>query len=84
MHTQARVQIGTLHTAATRTNKKPTHKKESALLHTSASQLASALISPWKRIIFQLGALSLFIVSRPKPYQRLITACQIHRRTAVT
>lgn len=63
---------------------KPTHKKESALSQTSASQLASALISPWKRIIFQLDAFSLFIVSRPKPYQQLITACQIHRLTAVT
>lgn len=33
---------------------KPTHKKDSALSQTSASQLASALISPWKRIIFSL------------------------------
>lgn len=63
---------------------KPTHKKEPALSQTSASQLASALISPRKRIIFQLDAFSLFIVSRPKPYQQLITACQIHRLTAVT
>lgn len=64
--------------------KKPPHKKESALSQTSASQLASALVSPRKRIIFQLDAFSLFIVSRPKPYQQLITACQIHRLTAVT
>lgn len=65
--------------------KKKTHtrKKEPALSQTSASQLASALISPWKGIIFQLDAFSLFIVSRPKPYQQLITACQIRSLTAV-
>lgn len=33
---------------------------------------------------FQQDAFSLFIVNRPKPYQQLITAYQIHTLTAVT
>ena len=58
-----------------------THTREGicASTKTPASQLALALISPWKRIVFKQDAFSLFIVSRPKPYQLLITACQIHR-----
>lgn len=53
---RAKHQLETLH------NLKPTHKKDFS--QTSASQLASALISPWNRVIFQLGALALFIVCR--------------------
>lgn len=58
-----------------------THTREGicASTKTPASQLALALISPWKRIVFKQDAFSLFIVNRPKPYQLLITACQIHR-----
>ena len=76
----------TNYTHYTDTYKQKTHaqEKETERSQTSASQLASALISLWKGIIFQLGALSLFIVSRPQLYQQLITACQIHRLTAVT